>query len=158
MKKMLSIVLFTLVCAPALADQMPRFLEIAKNADGSVKYLDQAAGRQYCSTHRAHLPSARELAKLSMSYGAKGIVDACASDDDCYSVTAINADGRFDSFNFSIAGYQPPAGDLGSNWFMSSSVGDEPYGYGFFGLRGETGYVFSVDRAYSGAVRCVSGR
>lgn len=136
----------------------PAFLDIVKNADGSVKTMNQADAIQYCASQGAHLPSARELAQLSMSLGAKGIVDACdSSDSSCYSVKATNADGSSDNFNFSYAGYQRPAGELGNNWFWSSSVYSNHSDFAF-GLNGNFGVVVSAYRSSNYAVRCVSGR
>ena len=135
----------------------PAFLDIVKNADGRVKTMNQAYAMQYCASQGAHLPSARELAQLSMSLGAKGIVDSCdSSDNKCYPIKAINADGRADSFNFSCAGYQRPEGELGNNWFWSSSVNSNFSDYAFY-LSGDNGYVVYV-RNDIVAVRCVSGR
>lgn len=137
----------------------PAFLDIARNADGSVKsIMDQADAIHYCANQGAHLPSARELAQLSMSLGAKGIVDACdRSDKKCYSVKATNADGSSDNFNFSYAGYQRPAGELGNNWFWSSSVFSNFSGFAFV-LNGYYGDVVYDVRYVNFAVRCVSGR
>lgn len=139
------------------AAQIPTFLDIARNADGSVKYMYLADAIQYCSDQGAHLPSARELAQLSMSLGARGIVDSCGSDSECYPVKANNADGSSDSFNFSYARYQRPAGDLGDSWYWSSSVYPGFLG-GAFHLSGRHGFLDAFNRFRKYAVRCVSGR
>jgi hypothetical protein len=78
----------------ARADKNPKFLDIARNADGSVKYMNQREALKYCSNQGAHLPSARELTYLSASFGARGIVDSCEwSELKCFTAHAINADG-----------------------------------------------------------------
>jgi hypothetical protein len=139
--------------------KLPTFLDIAREADGKVKYMTQTEAVQYCIHRGAHLPSALELAQLSMSYGAKGIVDSCGpKEENCYQVRAANDKGEPDWFYFSYAGYNRPAGDLGSNWFWSSSVqsGDS---YVAFGLNGYDGGIgFGGHRSSKFAVRCVSGR
>jgi uncharacterized protein (TIGR02145 family) len=143
-----------------LAAEMPTFLDIAKNADGKPKYMNQAEAIYYCLNQGAHLPSARELALLAMSLGARGIVDSCGSDNRrCFSYKAENADGSYDSFKFSYEGYQRPAGDLGDNWFWSSSVHKSMSYYSYI-LRGQSGHVGidSRTRTRNVAVRCVSGR
>jgi hypothetical protein len=60
--------------------QTPSFLDIARNGDGSVKLMSQKEAFDYCANRGAHLPSARELAQLSMSFGARGILPSCDSD------------------------------------------------------------------------------
>ncbi len=146
------------------AGQMPTFLDIAKNAAGP-KLMTQPAAVEYCQDpsnvqQPAHLPSARELAQLSMSLGAKGIVDTCGKDQNCYKISNIqNSDGSKDEFYYSYSGYQRPPGDLGSNWFWSSSV-YSGYSYYAFDLNGDVGDVDSGHRNRDNfiAVRCVSGR
>ncbi len=136
----------------------PGFLDIVKNADGSVKTMNQSDAVDYCTSQGAQLPSARELAQLSTSLGAKGIVDACGSSDiSCFSIKATNADGNEDSFDFSYAGYQRPAGEMGNNWFWSSSAYSNVSDFAFF-LNGSGGEVAYVYRNGHYAVRCVSGR
>ena len=136
--------------------QMPAFLDIAKDAYGKVKFMNQANAVQYCSAQGAHLPSARELAQLAMSLGAKGIVDSCGSENKCYSVKATNANGSSDSFNYSYAGYETPDGDLGKYWFWSSSVNSN-YSDNAFYFIGDNGYVDNYYRNNFNAVLCVSG-
>lgn len=141
------------------APQMPTFFEIARNRDGSVKYMKQARAIQYCSSQGAHLPSARELVQLATSLGARGIVASCGSDNFCYDVNVTNADGSYDSFKFSYAGYQrPSANDVISVGFWSSSVGS-PGSFNGIVFYSDEGYFDHVSRRGSyEAVRCVSGR
>ena len=120
--------------------------------------MGQADAIQYCWIEGAHLPSARELAQLSMSLGATGIMVSCGSDSLCHPVNETNPAGS-DSFNFSYAGYQRPPGDLGNNWFWSSSV----YSYYPDSALGLSGFDGRIQTFYPGiteniAVRCVSGR
>ncbi len=142
-------------CHPP-APPRPKFLDIVRDSDGSVKTMTQGDAIQYCSKRGAHLPSARELAQLWEILGAKGIVDSCRSDDKCYTIEILNVDGTSDSFYFSYAGYQRPSGELGNNSFWSSSVYSDSLDYAFF-LNGEVGNV-GGSGVYFNAVRCVSGR
>lgn len=139
------------------AAQMPTFLDIAKNADGSLKYMNHADAIQYCSSQGAHLPSARELAQLSKSFGARGIVRSCGLDKKCLSILAINADGTSDSFNYSYAGYQRPSGDLGDGWFWSSSV-LPVVSNGAYGLNTDYGAIDVGVVDHDSTVRCVLRR
>ena len=142
-----------------LAGQAPTFLDIVKDADGSVKYMNQYDAVQYCAAQGAHLPSARELARLSMSLGAKGISEVTAPKPDIsyYKISAKNADGSLDEFYFSYVGYQRPTSELGNNWFWSSSVGSVNSDFGFL-LSGYGGDVFNYYRNSRVPVRCVAGR
>jgi hypothetical protein len=151
----LGLVLMTTMTAQAA--RMPQFLDVARNADGSVRCMTQADAIQYCLNQGAHLPSARELAQLAMSLGARGIVESCGSDMNCYPVNATNADGSSDAFNFSYTGYRRPAGELGRNWFLSSSVAPYDSNYVFY-LYGVYGFVYHYYRGGDSAVSCVSDR
>ena len=137
----------------------PAFLDIARDASGKVLYMGQSEAVQYCSDRGAHLPSARELAQLSMSLGADGFVDACIPNNHCYKVSYIqNADNSTEEFFFRVLGYHRPAGDLGANWFWSSSV-DSKYPYAGFALFGPYGDINPLYRdSQISAVRCVTGR
>lgn len=146
-----------IVSVTARAEQLT-FLDIARDASGEVMYMKRSDAVQYCANLEAHLPSARELAQLSMSLGAKGIVDTCHSVQDCYEIGSIqNTDGSEDKFYFSFSGYQRPAGELGNNWFWSSSV-TRFNPYIAFVLDGRPGYIETADGInYRLAVRCVVG-
>lgn len=117
--------------------------------------MNQADAMSYCANQGMHLPSARELAQLSASMGAAGISETAK--DGFYQVSVKNADGKADSFYFSYAGYKRPAGDLGSNWFWSSSVGSGSSDVAY-DLHGGYGALVYDLRNYEGAVRCVVGR
>ena len=81
--------------------------------------MNQYDAVSYCANQGMHLPSARELAQLSASLGAAGISETPKG---YYLVSAKNADGKVDNFYFNYSGYKRPQGDLGNNWFWSSSV------------------------------------
>ena len=140
----------------------PQVGDIARNTDGSIRYMNQADAINYCTSQGQHLPSARELAQLAQSLGAAGISETAK--DGYYQVSAKNADGKADTFYFSYAGYNRPAGDLGNNWFWSSSVNSDDsynafYLYGLNGVVGNFGVVGSDLRDYDGnAVRCARGQ
>ncbi len=141
----------------------PVSIDIVKDDNNRVIIMNHAEAIQYCSTHDARLPSARELAKLSMSLGSKGIVDACEKiDKQCGKYEPVSIyDGTPDSFYFSSRGYQRPEGDLGKYVFWSSSI-IKPYVTDFNGYSGgldgdlpnSTGDIGEV---IIGAVFCVSG-
>lgn len=142
--------------------QAPKFLDIAKNADGGVKYISQEDAVQYCSDQGARLPSARELAQLSMTFGAKGIAEIQSGkpDNSYREIWVNNADGSLDRFYFSEEGYQRPAGELGDYTLWSSSrYSRDYYVYGFVFI-GSIGGIYA-DFSFQNrdiAVRCVSGR
>lgn len=107
-------------------------LIIAKNADGSVKRMNQTAAYEYCYNYKPtghyHLPSAYEFALLAMSHGAKGIVNECdSSDNECQIIKYKTEDGtgRWVIFHYSYAGYHNPAAELQGNWFWSAT--SHPY-------------------------------
>ncbi|MBN8541578.1 MAG: hypothetical protein J0L82_14385 [Deltaproteobacteria bacterium] len=86
------------------------FLDIAKNDDGTVKHMNHNEAIKYCIDRQAHLPSARELAHLSMSLGAKGIAEIKGGkpDESYRQFKFKNSDGTSDNFYFSREGYQRP--------------------------------------------------
>ena len=144
------------------AGQIPAFLDIARHANGKVKYMNHKDAVQYCANQGAHLPSTRELAQLSTSLGAKGIVDSCGTDKNCRKIIYIhNTDDSKDEFYFSSSGYSRPAGDLGNNWFWSSSVySGFYYPFIFDGFNGHVGGINTdaPDSSNIEAVLCVSDR
>ncbi len=135
----------------------PQVGDIARNTDGSIRYMNQADAINYCASQGQHLPSARELAQLAQSMGAAGISETAKNG--YYQVSAKNADGKADTFYFSHAGYNRPAGDLGYNWFWSSSVVSSSLSYNAFLLDGVVGGVdYDLRGSLSYAVRCARGR
>lgn len=72
--------------------------------------------------------------------------------------TRNDAGQRVVDFYFNYSGYQRPAGDLGSNWFWSSSVHPDRSYYAYY-LNGHFGVIVSAYRDDDGgAVRCVARR
>lgn len=139
----------------------PQFGDIVRNIDGSILYMNQADAINYCASQGQHLPSARELAQLAQSLGALGISETAK---DGYSqVSAKNADGKADTFYFSYVGYNRTAGDLGNNWFWSSSVNSDVSGYvfvliGFGDIYNVQRSKYSSDYSFFNAVRCARGQ
>ncbi len=155
-------------------------LDLAKNADGSVIAMSQAEAFRYCVDSKniaqpAHLPSARELAKLAArncstvavgeNCGAKGIVDSCdSSDNKCDQIYAVKDDGITpDFFYYSFAGYRHPVGELGNNMFWSSSAFSGNIDNVYY-LDGSVGFILPQSRyvlhywtKFRMAVRCVPG-
>lgn len=136
--------------------------DIVRNTDGSIRYMNQYDAVQYCANQGMHLPSARELAQLSMNLGAKGILEMHDIKnghvpEGYHHVKAKNADGKDDSFYFNDVGYQPTKGDLGHSWLWSSSVCSDisDFAYGQSGDYGSIGFVIRYDDNV--AVRCAAG-
>ena len=140
----------------------PLIGDIARNADGSIRYMNQYDAVLYCANQGKRLPSARELAQFSMTFGAKGILemhDIRNGDvpEGYHHVKAKNADGKDDSFYFNYAGYQPAKGDLGQSWLWSSSVDSEYSGFAY-DLSGVYGDIDNFNRTIDNhAVRCAAG-
>jgi hypothetical protein len=138
------------------APQPSPFGDIVRNADGSIRYMNQADAINYCASQGQHLPSARELAALSQSMGAAGISETAKNG--YYQVNARNADGKTDSFYFSSEGYNRPAGDLGNNPFWSSSIPLINPADNGLNLVGQDGSISGYFRTYYFAVRCARGQ
>jgi hypothetical protein len=134
---------------------------IVKDASGKANYMTRVEAVQYCERQGKHLPSARELAQLAMSMGAKGFVDYCSSaDPKCSEIHAINADGHHDSFRFDWVGYKSPKGDLGDKVFWSSSVQSTALNFAFLfnGRDGSLDYMGFHSPWDTYAFSCVPGR
>jgi hypothetical protein len=97
-----------------------RFSDVAKNADGSIRYLSQSDAIRYCADLRQRLPSERELLQLAMSRGATGTSEIFRSG--YYVVNAINLDGQNDDFYYAHSGYEQAAAGVQPGWLWSSSV------------------------------------
>ena len=155
--------------------------DIAKDKNGKVLIMNQYDAEKYCANLEKdgktdwRLPTVREQALLSQSMGAKGIketqfAEIKSSDarvsaeitqmgkDNYYPIYKKNAAGdTVVDFYFNYSGYQKPDGDLGQNWFWSSSV--HPYDSSFaYVLSGRYGSVSYDSRDDSHAVRCVRSR
>ena len=150
----------------------PKFSDIVRNADGSVRLMTQSSeymksidqplppgelgALEYCASQGMRLPTARELAQLSESKGAKGI--GAPPDQIIYGVTATNPDGKLDRFSFDKSGYVQPAGDFGKNSFWSSSTGKLTDDLVYV-LGGDNGDIATAGRGdYRFAVICIDGR
>ena len=167
-----------------LAGTIPVFGEIVKK-DSSIEKICFHVGYansclmtyenalNYCSNLEPkgsqHLPSARELALLSASLGAKGILEvdeykakkaAGENVSDYYLVDTQKADGSLDDqFYFNPSGYKRPAGELGQEGIWSVSISPR-YPEGVFTLNAENGAVgyYWFRRDVMTAVRCVRSR
>lgn len=133
---------------------------ILRNDDGSIFYTTHRWAEKACPTG-THLPSIRELAELSQKSGSKGIlernqVDPIRVPAGYHKISAINSDGKWDEFYFSNDGYEPPAGDLGSNWFWSSS--SSFYGAAYCYALRDTGEPYWVRHESRNAVRCIANQ
>lgn len=152
--------------APALSD-------IARNADGSIRYMVQSSeymtdrglplengeigAMEYCDALGMHLPAIRELAQYSQSEGAAGLSEDAKGDFSV--VKARNGDGKLDEFYFSASGYRVPGAYEEGLWFWSSSTyTDDSYvAYDFRGFSGEIGYdARDIDLRH--ATRCAPGQ
>jgi hypothetical protein len=155
--QLMTFVLSITVMMTAQADQEPEFSDFARNSDGKIEWMSQCRAQKYCTDQNAHLPSARELALLAMSYGAKGLADRKV-DNSYYKIWAINIDGTQDEFYFSSEGYRRPKGELGNYYIWSSSFDLNRYyescPKSAFILYGDTGYIGALALASYGPVRC----
>lgn len=127
---------------------------------GGICYMTQPKAIEYCASQQNHLPSAREIAlNVQKEFGAKGIVESCGKDSNCYNIIAKNLDKSIEEFYFSYSGYSRPVGDLGNNEFWSSSIYSEwtDVGFAFSGIYGDVSYYYGI-RDYGAAVRCAVGR
>jgi hypothetical protein len=134
------------------------FMDVAKNADGSLKTMNQADAIEYCSAQGAHLPSASEFVQFAMRLGAKGIADSNL-DDSFHKFNVTNVNGTENTFYFSSDGYRPPAdAPPGNILFWSSSVLSNNSVRGFV-WGADYGFISDVVRNYTvPAVGCVLGR
>ncbi len=102
------------------------FIDIARHEDGLAMSSNHNEALKYCADQGAHLPSARELAQLLVSLGAKGFAESNL-DYSYQKIDTTNADGSADSFYFSDSGQRLPKGDFGKNTFWTSSIkSDKP--------------------------------
>jgi hypothetical protein len=149
LSRFLPILIMSLITVTGYA--APQFGDIARNANGSVRYMNVGDAIDYCASQEMHLPSARELAQLSVSMGS----EISETRKDGYNlVSARNVDGKEDNFYMNVDAYKRPAGDLGNNSFISSSnFIDNTDSYIFDGLDGRV----NAGLYSGGAVLCVIG-
>ena len=138
------------LCLAALLSVVPSSLQAAdakgpaledavRNADGSIRYMNQDEAIQYCANKGTHLPTVREYTEWATSQGARGILETKFKDV-AYTDPAVikerdqngkngffviyrqNPDGKMvvDHY-FNRTGYQKPSGELGSFWFWTAS-------------------------------------
>lgn len=140
-----------------LKDVAPNLTGIAKDAKGNVLRMNQSDADNYCRNQGQRLPTARELALHSQSLGAQGISET--EKYGYYLRQVSDSAGNPDRFYFSHDGYKRPAGELGDNWFWSSSVlpDDSDLAYRLSGFDGGiyTTYIYAFR---NGAVLCVQSR
>ena len=142
----------------------PEFGEIVKRNANSEKYCYESKmesrdkckmnlrnAEDYCRSQQKRLPTAREFALLSMSFGAKGILEveeykrreAAGEDLRGFSLVGSANGSTIDHFYFSSSGFEPPIGqsqpvaELGTDDFWSSSKES------FRGLIYDGGFEFS---------------
>ena len=142
--------------AVLLKNIAPNLTDIVRNADGSVRHMNQYDADSYCRNQGQRLPTARELALYSQSLGAQGISET--KKDGYYLVKGSDSAGIPDNFYFSSKGYQRPSGDLGSFWFWSSSVHPD-FSDNAYVLYGDNGGIDGDRGGFDiNAVRCVRSR
>lgn len=105
------------------AEDKYKFIDFARQANGELKYMTQDEAYRYCAEQGAHLPSARELAKLAMNHGAKGIVDRNTCEIvGCWRIAIYtDASALPEVLYYSNFGYQTADTHLGKNYFWSKT-------------------------------------
>jgi len=162
---------------PGIQVQVAKFTDLARDKDGSVLNMSQYDAEAYCGGQKLRLPSARELAMISVSRGALKLRETAFPETSSKDVAVAFEIRRMRSTGFSVfyrpnaagqpvvdfyfqpTGYQISADDIGLNIFWSSSLKPnaslEPEKAAAF--VGETGGVGYYDRSeYLFAVRCVA--
>ena len=110
--------------------------DIARNANGSTRHMDQYQATEYCQSLGAQLPSREDFVRLREYMGARSGTYEGYSPQVIPNLTRNEGGGTY------------------SNYFWSSSVPPDvsDYGYHFHGRDGAFGYV-SRDYVFYGAVR-----
>jgi len=162
--------------------QEGRLTDIARNADGSVRIMNQYDATKYCKSLGFRVPTMRELAIESQQFGAAiretsfpGVFakdSAVASEIELMEKEKFTPIYKGDSssnevldFYLSIADYRHPTGDLGNFTLWSSSYDPEAsfFAYQLPGLvqinSGEWSWFFEAPRAIHErgyqSVRCI---
>lgn len=132
----------------------PKLTAIIRNADGSIRSMNQYEAIEYCLSQGLRLPTIRELALYAQSREAHGVRESAR--EGYYLIESTNANGKPDSFYYTHRGYLQPKGDLGAVAFWSSSLHPRKTHQGYL-LHGYDAVIFSEDRTVFGgvAVRCV---
>ncbi len=121
--------------------------DIAKNADGSIRHMDQYQATEYCQSLDAQPPSREDFARLRGYMGAT----TAASE---YVGTGYTPQVLPNLYRYRTAN-----GRSVTNYFWSSSVHPDYSGSAYV-FYGRTGFIDDVFRVYAGdfAVRCVARR
>jgi hypothetical protein len=121
---------------------------------GHLMKMNQNEALKACADHEMHLPTIKEWMKECSPSGPMHSIATF--------VTAKNADGTKDEFS-AVCPYKPLAGEMGKNWFWSSSAMTDGSNE-IYVFNGDTLYVgsgpsnFIDDHGKRGAVRCRPGR
>lgn len=155
--------------AGAYADKLDSY-GILISDDNSVRLMNHYDAMKACPKG-THLPTIRQLAKLSQASGAKGVLNRDVLNPNpprgYYDIAVSNQTGdrlrERDRFYYSHQGYQRPSGDLGNYSFWSSSICctlDTKTAYYLDGWNGEISetYRAEVDHHSLSAVRCVADK
>lgn len=132
---------------------------ILRNDDGAIVYLNQHQANKACPEN-TQLPSARQMAIISQSRGAKEILELAqvkngTVPEGYYKISAINIDGSKDEFFYNHEGYQNPGGTVGTDWFWTSSIFVDDTNQAFY-LGGSSGFIGQdFRRFYLSAVLCL---
>jgi hypothetical protein len=117
----------------------PLLGDAVRNADGSIRYMNQEEGIAYCASIGQHLPTVREYTQWATAQGAKGILEtqfkgiaytdpAVLKERDqngkngFFVIYRQNPDGKMvvDHY-FNRTGYRKPDGELGMFWYWTAS-------------------------------------
>lgn len=166
--------LFTSVFAQlATADEIAKD-RIVKHSDGSIAYLPLSQAKAFCDEHGLHLPTAREVALLAQSLGAKGILETSFTDisvkmnevkteilekkaQGYYPIYKLNSQRQtVVDFYYSEEGYVRPEGDTGKYWFWTYSLqpADKNYAYVLISTNGRITSDYNPVMYAGAAVRC----
>ncbi|MGK5083042.1 hypothetical protein WDW37_07025 [Bdellovibrionota bacterium FG-1] len=133
---------------------VPDLTDIVRNADGKVRHMYQTEADSYCRNQGQRLPTTRELALYAQSRGAQGISETPKFDYDL--IKGSDSLGNPDNFYYSNRGYQRPAGDLGSQYFWSSSVTRDDFSFFAYHMGGEDAlFLIGSGGDNYGSVRCL---
>jgi hypothetical protein len=98
------------------------FSEILRDQNGQIIYAYQDTAMKMCAERGQHLPTAREMAKLSVSRGSKGILEAAPGESSDYKmIHSQNPNGQIDNFYFSFQGYKRPLNEMEMHCAWTSS-------------------------------------
>lgn len=114
--------------------------------------VSQYEAEKVCLELEMSLPTARELAWISMAFGAEGISETKKEGYEL--VKGTDRAGNLDLFYFSNKGYD--SSELEAYWIWSSSIHPD-YSIGAYGLDGHSGDIYDDNRSntYGTAVLCV---